>query len=111
MTPERWAQMNDLLHRARQLDRSEHAAFLDQACKNDDELRREVASLLSDSDQAGSSFLRSGQAVGLAKGTRLGDYELQSLLGSGGMGEVHRTRDLREINDATSEQRKSMHPR
>jgi serine/threonine protein kinase len=31
----------------------------------------------------------------LRKGTRLGDYEVQSMLGAGGMGEVYRVRDLR----------------
>lgn len=35
----------------------------------------------------------------LAKGTRLGDFEIQSLLGAGGMGEVYRARDLRLRRD------------
>jgi serine/threonine protein kinase len=35
----------------------------------------------------------------LVKGTRLGEYEIQSLLGAGGMGEVYRARDLRLHRD------------
>ena len=33
--------------------------------------------------------------MSLAAGSRLGPYEILSSLGSGGMGEVHRTRDAR----------------
>jgi serine/threonine protein kinase len=75
------------------------AAFLDQACDGDSPLRREVESLLAADDQARSSFLQSPPLLHLGKGVRLGDYEIQSLLGAGGMGEVYRARDLRLRRD------------
>ena len=37
--------------------------------------------------------------MALAPGTRLGAYEIQSLIGSGGMGEVYRARDSRLNRD------------
>jgi eukaryotic-like serine/threonine-protein kinase len=95
MTPERWAQVNEVLQRAMQLAPEKQAAFLDGTCGSDESLRREVESLLSADEQARSSFLQSPPVVGLGKGVRIGDYEIQSLLGAGGMGEVYRARDLR----------------
>src|SRR5579863_4899149 len=96
MTPERWQQIRDLLEKALELAPGERPAFLNRACSSDPSLRQEVETLLASSDDVHSSFLQSAPLrVTLAAGTRLGDYEVKSLLGAGGMGEVYRALDLR----------------
>ena len=100
MTGERWQEIKTVLEAALQMDSEKRRAYLDQACASDQSLRREVESLLAADKQAQTGFLQSPPlAMRLEKGTRLGDYEIQSLLGAGGMGEVYRARDLRLRRD------------
>ena len=96
MTPERWQQIRDVLAKALELAPGERSAFLKGACSSDQSLRDEVETLLASSDDVRSSFLQSSAPqVTLAAGTRLGEYEVKSLVGAGGMGEVYRARDSR----------------
>ncbi|MGH9836551.1 MAG: protein kinase domain-containing protein, partial [Blastocatellia bacterium] len=109
MSPERWQQIERLYHDALKLAPEHRLAFLDRACAGDDELRREVESLLASHDEAGTfidkqpddvvaGMLAEEQAHSVI-GRTLGHYKLQSLLGAGGMGEVYRARDLRLDRD------------
>ena len=58
MTPERWQKIEELYHAALKLEAGERADFLLQACAGDEDLRREVESLLA-SDAQAESFLES----------------------------------------------------
>jgi serine/threonine protein kinase len=100
MTPERWQQIRGVFDHASGLRVEERAAFLDQACAADSDLRHEVESLLLADDKAGTRFLNTpaidltrrseaDQPVGRV-GRRIGAYNIVKEIGHGGMGEVYR---------------------
>src|SRR6185503_12792198 len=100
MSRERWARVQEVFHDALARLPEQRDAFLAQACAADGELRREVDALLDSHAQAGA-FLETSVAapLQLQPGMRVGRYEIGPLLGTGGMGEVHRARDTRLQRD------------
>jgi hypothetical protein len=65
MTPERWRRIEELWHAALERDRPLRGTFLQEACAGDEELQREVESLLAEEGQVGS-FLEASPLEDLA---------------------------------------------
>ncbi|HKQ92122.1 MAG TPA: protein kinase, partial [Blastocatellia bacterium] len=105
MTPERWKKLGAMFHEAAELQGEARASFLAKACGDDEQLRVEVERLLSAHEREGS-FMDSPifeEEEGLMNndrnqppvGRRIGPYQIISLLGRGGMGEVFLAEDTR----------------
>jgi eukaryotic-like serine/threonine-protein kinase len=100
LTPEVWQRVREMLDHALNAAPEHRAAYLDEACADDPELRAEVESLLESYLRAGDTFLE-GRAIEAAgfdgdaadaplEGQRIGPYLVVEEIGHGGMGVVYR---------------------
>ncbi len=106
MDAKRWTRVEQLCQAALERDEHEQTAFLASACGSDQELRREVESLLAHRHKA-DTFLEAGAMDAAAQvlavdggqnpidssrwaGRLVGSYRIVAKVASGGMGDVYR---------------------
>ena len=105
MTPERWQQVKEIFNSALNYRPEERGSFLSQACSGDDNLRREVESLIASHEQSGGfidepAFVAAAswladEKLELRAGETIGSYQILSFISRGGMGEVYLAEDKR----------------
>ena len=99
MNAEQWRQVNRIFYEALDRAPADRTHFIETECAGDSSLLREVETLIASHEDAGS-FLEASAAkavrsssVTMAPGARVGVYEVRSIIGAGGMGEVYRAHD------------------
>lgn len=105
MNAERWKQIDELFDAVLEIPNERREGFLSEKCKGDDELKREVLSLL-DAQKETVRFMENSAMNLMAKelaqehtdffsfvGKEFGTYKIEKPIGAGGMGEVYLAHD------------------
>jgi eukaryotic-like serine/threonine-protein kinase len=104
-SPDRWRQLEALFYEALEVKPEARPDFLDKKCNGDTELRKEVETLLDSAEkpldflekpvlEAASQMVAENPHETIAPGTLLAHYQIISMLGAGGMGEVYLAEDM-----------------
>jgi serine/threonine protein kinase len=107
--PGRWTRVDDLFHRAIEMDAARRDEFLDRECGDDHALRAEVSSLIAAHEESAQFLEQPAVAPSLIsglggteaheepslEGRTIGPYSVQRPLGRGGMGVVYLAHDAR----------------
>src|SRR5438045_4050959 len=94
MNPEQWRRAKEILAACLELDSERRHSFLDQACGDDLEMRRELDSLILAYDEEEDPLERPPLAPEQSEGAsmigrRVGHYSIVRELGEGGMARVY----------------------
>src|SRR5262245_36440722 len=84
-----WTKVEEIYHKARELPAEKRAAFLDDACRADAAIRRQIDVLLQQDENPDSFFSRpavnvpppTDSASTPAAGSRLGFYRIEAKIG------------------------------
>src|SRR6266478_7068173 len=103
-TPQRWQEIDRIFAAALERDPKERARFIAEICAGDEELRKEVESLIANDlpqTLAGNravdedTKLLITEKARLLSGQRIGPYQIVRAIGAGGMGQVYLADDNR----------------
>src|SRR5580693_2095542 len=103
---DRWRRLEALFYAALELKPEAGAEFLDKSCDGDTALRKEAETLLESAEkpmdflekpvlEAAHRMIGDPSPASIAPGTQLTHYEIISMIGAGGMGEVYLAEDKR----------------
>jgi serine/threonine protein kinase/TolB-like protein/tetratricopeptide (TPR) repeat protein len=103
---DRWKLIETLFYESLELPSESRAGFLEQRCGTDSELRKEIEALLNSADKpmdllqrpiadAAENLVADSAVPVIAPGKTINHYEILSLLGTGGMGQVYLAMDTR----------------